>query len=250
MSQLEIKTFENKSIGSTISVLVVFLILLFTMNAFTAERIPVRPYRFYFDRSAETFSDRSISSDKLRAPASLSRGVSAIATPSEIFYGGDGEAISPDLIANFNKLKKEEQKVDLTKFIPLDMPPGQDTKNVVNRVADQTIQTLFNSVEFRQSPVGAMSVAVQESLKTEVSLVRAQRADEVEHKLQMSLQAFQNYAQIQYSGYGKAAVKYFVDTARVSMEVTEKVAKNQNIILSHSVAPLDRASHLAYQIDF
>lgn len=215
-----------------LQILIVFLLSIFTLNAFSKE------------------SYLSVRYSEERSPASINRAVSAIATPSQVFYGHDGDAISPELIATFNKLKKEETKVDLSKFIPLDMAPCKSSQTVAIRMADQTMQTMFNSVEFRQSPLGSTTVAVQESLKTEVNLQRPEGNQQVDHKLQMSLQAFQRYAQIKYSGIGSAALKYFVDSSKVAMEVSEKLSKNQSLVLTHSQAPTGKYSQVSVLFEF
>jgi hypothetical protein len=186
-----------------------------------------------------------------RQPAAIHRAVSAIATPSEIFYGHDGDAISPDLIATFNKIKTEEERVDLSKFIPTDISPTNNSQQVAIRVADRTMETLFNSVEFRQSPLGSATLTVQESLNTELRFQSVpNKSQVVEHKLQMSLQAFQSFAQIRYTGFADATVRYFLNSPKVAFELSERIAENKSIILSHAEATSDRFSKVAFQIEF
>lgn len=184
-----------------------------------------------------------------RTPASINRGVSAIATPSRIFYGHDGEAISPDLIATFNAIRAQEEKIDASKFIPLDLSPSKDSSMVFSRMADKSMQTMFNSVEFRQSSLGAATIAVQESLKTEVA-VKKSKFSSIEHKVRFDVQAFQTLAQLRYSGVTNAAVKYFAASEKLSVELAEKISANNDLILSHSIEPNNRISQVTMQWNF
>lgn len=186
---------------------------------------------------------------QLRRPSSINRAVSAITVPSKIFYGNDGEAISPDLIATFNAIRAQEEKVDASKFIPLDMQPCHDSSLVFARMADKSMQTMFNSVEFRQSSLGAATVAVEESLKTEVSVKKASPSS-IEHKVRFDVQAFQSLAQIRYSGYANAAVKYFVGNEKLSLELSEKMSSRSDLILSHSIESSNRLSQVIMQWSF
>lgn len=184
-----------------------------------------------------------------RTPASINRAVSAIATPSRIFYGHDGDAISPDLIATFNAIRAQEEKIDASKFIPLDLVPSKDSSMVFSRMADKSMQTMFNSVEFRQSSIGTATIAVQESLKTEVS-VKKTKPSAVEHRIKFDVQAFQTLAQVRYSGVTNAALKYFAATEKLSLEVAEKISTNNDLILSHSIEPSNRISQVVVQWNF
>lgn len=212
---------QNEMSGFEIKIIIAFLVAVFCLNA-----------------NAE-----------LRNPASINRAVSAIATPSKIFYGNDGEAISPDLIATFNAIRRQEEKIDASKFIPLDLKPSQDSSLVFSRLADKSMQTMFNSVEFRQSAIGSASIAVQESLKTEMA-IPSKKPNAVEHRVRFDVQAFQSLAQIRYSGYTNAAVKYFAANEKLAVELSEKLTPTNELILSHSIEPTNRISQVIMQWSF
>ena len=183
-----------------------------------------------------------------RIPASINRAAIAISAPSKIFYGENGEALSPELIADFNIIRSEEKPFDMAQVIPLNMQPSDSSSQVFSQVADKGFSSLFASERFRSSGLGRMTTEAQEKMQTEVVLGGS--ADEngkasTQHKLNFNVQAFQGLAQMQYSGYTEAAVKYKIAQSEVDFEISEKMGGHKNLVFSHSVSPENRLSQVS-----
>lgn len=207
--------------------------------------------KFETGEEIEMAPERLNSNENHRFPASIDRAVMAFAAPSKVFYGKDSDMISPEMIATYNKIKSSETHIDAQKFIPLDFQPGCTSATVMSRVADKSLQTFFSSQTFKQTPLGVASHQVEEAVKTDV-VINQTESTGVQHKFQISLQAFQNYAQIQYTGFGKAAFKYYLDQSknRLSFEYTENITNKQKFIFSHTQKRLDDMSQVAWALDF
>lgn len=182
-----------------------------------------------------------------RTPAAINRAAIAIARPSKIFYGTDGHQLSPDIIALFHSLKAEEKPIDMTAYIPMDMVPSNDSNKVFQKVADRSVSTWFNSPAVRGSAIGRAATEVEESVHQEITFGDS---EEIEHKLGFNFQAFQALAQIEYTGYVHAALRYYGQQALLSFEVDQTIAQNQDLILGHDVHSEDRLSRLSFRWSF
>lgn len=183
-----------------------------------------------------------------RTPAAINRAALMIAAPSRVFYGENGQSLSPELIANFNHVKAAEPKLEVTDIIPMDMKPTNDPLVVFTQVADRSLTSFFNSPQVRESSIGQAATAVEKKMTQEVVLGSADQ--DVQHKLNFNVQAFQTTAQIQYTGYTNASLKYNLASQNLALEVFEKVAKNQDVILTQTMSDSDRLSQISYRWNF
>jgi len=184
-----------------------------------------------------------------RGPASINRAALTMVTPSKIFYGEDGKALSPELIANFNMVKHENQPYDMSQLIPLDMQPSDSSSQVFSQVADKSFTTILNSDAVRGSTLGRAATDVEQKLKTEVTL-GGNEPKSIQHKLNFSMQAFQATAQVLYTGITHAALKYKIADNKVGLEVFERVVGNKDLVMSHTVSPADRLSEVSVRWNF
>ncbi|MEZ0391907.1 MAG: hypothetical protein ACAH59_06810 [Pseudobdellovibrionaceae bacterium] len=205
----------------------------------TVQEIPV----------GQSFLSLTAANTKSRRPASINRAAQTVAAPSKIFYGENGTSISPELIANYNHVKASEKPIDISSIIPLDMKPTHDSAAVFSQVADQSLTTLFNSPELRESSIGQTATAVEQKMKQEV-VIGSEDPESTQHKLNFNVQAFQATAQVQYTGLTNAALKYKIAKNELAMEVFEKVASNQDVVLSHSISSADRVSEVSFRWSF
>lgn len=181
-----------------------------------------------------------------RAPAAINRAIVALAKPSRLLYGHDGTEISPALILAFNQWKAEQEKFDVASVVPMDLAPTDDANYVFHRIADRGLSYLFRRPEFRQTPLGETTTAVERNMKQEVAFT----SKDVNHKINLSVLAFQAEARLEYSGYLRAALRYSAPTAALGVEVTEPVAVNQDVVISHLANSENRLSEVTYRWTF
>ena len=80
-----------------------------------------------------------------RAPAAINRAALSIVQPSKIFYGEDGgDALSPEMIANFNVIRHDEKPLDVASLIPMDMQPTDSSSEVFSQVADKSMTKVMS----------------------------------------------------------------------------------------------------------
>lgn len=182
-----------------------------------------------------------------RGPTAINHAILAITAPSPIFYGEDGQPLSPYLIATFNKVKAEEKKFDMNQVVPLDMPATDDGQQVFSRVADRGVTSFFNSPDIRQSSLGRVATQIEESVNQEVSLGEK---GSVQHKLNFNLQAFQSIARIQYTGYANLAVEYKSKESLMGFEIFENIGENKQMVLNHKINPEQRLSSMDMRWSF
>jgi hypothetical protein len=183
-----------------------------------------------------------------RVPSSINRAAITVSTPSKVFYGENGQALSPELIANFYQIKATEKPLDMAELIPMDMQPSNNSTQVFTRVADRSLTTFLKSEAVRESTLGQTATAVQQKMKQEVVLGDGSGDPKaVQHKLNFNLQAFQAMAQVEYSGLTNAALKYKIAENKIALEVFEKISNNKDFVVSHSVSSADRISEVAFR---
>jgi len=196
-----------------------------------------------------SYSYQYQSVDPTRAPASINRAAIMVSTPSKIFYGDDGQSISPELIANFNQVKFNDKPLDIVLIIPLDMQPTNDSSVVMAQVADRSMTSFLNSESVRQSSVGQAATTVEQKMKQEV-IIGGDDPKSVQHKFNFNVQAFQALAQVQYSGVTNAAIKYKIAESKVAVEMFEKLPGDRDLVFSHTMGREDRLSELSVRWTF
>jgi hypothetical protein len=222
---------------------VILICLTTAMSSFSYASIP----QSYFP--AYSYQSMNLDSSSTRAPASINRAALMMAAPSKIFYGDDGTDISPELIANYNQVKSNDKPLDMQLIIPLDMQPSNDSSSVMAQVADRSMTSLLNSSAVRESTVGKAATTVEQKMKQEV-VFGGGDSKSVQHKLNFNLQAFQALAQIQYSGFTNAAIKYKIAESKLAVEMFEKFSGNHDLVLSHTIARDNRVSELSVRWTF
>lgn len=225
---------------ATFNRLAVISMVTFTFS-FSFASIP----QCYFPAYSYQYMDANAS----RGPASINRAAIQMASPSKIFYGEDGTSISPELIANFNQIKSNDKPLDMSMIIPMDMQPSSDSSFVMAQVADRSVTSFLNSPAVRESSVGHAATAVEQKMRQEV-VFGAADPKSVQHKLNFNLQAFQALAQVQYSGFTNAAIKYRIAESKVAVEMFERFSGNRDVVLSHTMGREDRVSELSVRWSF
>jgi hypothetical protein len=184
-----------------------------------------------------------------RTPASINRAAIMVSTPSKIFYGEDGTSISPELIANFNHIKTADKPWDASSIIPIDMVAPNDQNLLFAQVADRSMNSFLNSEAVRGSTVGQAATTVEQKMKQEV-VFGGESSASIQHKLNFNVQAFQALAQVQYTGYTNAAIKYKIASAQLDVEVFEKFSGNRDLVFSHTITKENRISGMSMRWNF
>jgi hypothetical protein len=184
-----------------------------------------------------------------REPASINRAALMVATPSKIFYGENGKALSPEMITTFHQVKTRDQTLDISQIIPMDLVPTQDANLVLTQVADRSFSAFWNSEVVQSSSVAQAATVVEQKMKQEV-VIGGGDPRSVQHKFNFNLQAFQALAQIEYSGFTHAALRYKVAESTLALEIFEKLSDNRDVVLSHTTGPESRSSNLSFRWNF
>ena len=185
----------------------------------------------------------------MRAPASINRVAISLVAPSRVFYGEDGKSLSPELIANFNLVKLQEKPMDTAQMIPTDMKPSDNSSEVFSKVADKSVASLMNSEAIRETAFGRAATQVEERMKAQV-LMGGNSPKSIQHKLNFNMQAFQATAQVQYTGFTNANLKYKIAENKLGLEVFERVTRNKDLVMSHTISTLNRLSEISLRWNF
>jgi hypothetical protein len=181
---------------------------------------------------------------ELRRPASINRGVQALATPSRLFYGGE-TFISADLIEIYHQQQREKAQAALVPddFIPMDMSPTNQSDLVLTRIADQSLATMLRSAAWRESSLGRAADEAQTKMKAEIRMV-SKSPKVKEHRMDMQLKAFQNQAEIRYTGVTEAILSYDVKSSKTQLEVVEKMSGTTELVLGYESMPSTQLSRM------
>jgi hypothetical protein len=240
MSQNE--NFQNQDILPVkhIWVWIVFAVFFSVVVAHSAMAAPL-------DDAGYTRGEVELSED--RAPSSIAPAVIALTQPSKVFYGQDGAEISPDLIANYNAVKASEKPLNMCDYVPTDMTATASSGQVFSRIADKTASTIFSSDAFRAMPIGSAATSVEKSMKTDVVL-GGDAPDEIQHKFNFNLEAFQALAKVQYSGIANAAIMYYALQSKLSFEVSEKIFGSKDLVFNQDFSHVDTLSRVSFRWGF
>lgn len=149
-------------------------------------------------------------------------------------YGSSCWAVTLDetreLVIPVDRYTPKITSADVAKVIPLDIHPEEGASRVVNRIADRGFGLWFDTV-LKDSSIGRMAEAAQETLKTDIEVVPTEPGG-VAHKVTMQFEAFAAQAIIKYSGWVKAQIR--VSPAGSDIVVKEKIFENKDLLLSHS----------------
>lgn len=184
-----------------------------------------------------------------RAPSSIDHAVMALTQPSKIFYGVDGETISPELIATYNAVKAQEKPLNMCDYVPTDMTATANSGLIFSRIADKSASTYFGSAAFRSMPIGGAATQMEKSMKADVVL-GGNSPEEIQHKFNFNVEAFQALAKIQYTGITNAAIMYYAFQSKMSLEVSEKVFGSKDLVLAQDFGHSDSLSRVSFRWGF
>lgn len=93
---------------------------------------------------------------------------------------------------------------DVQNLIPTNMQATTDGRQVSQAIARRGVNKTFKTAFSQNTSIGKQVEAAQNSLKTDVAI----ETDDVDHKVDMKVHAFQSEAMIKYSGLFNAEAVY------------------------------------------
>jgi len=184
-----------------------------------------------------------------RAPSSIDHAVMALTQPSRVFYGVDGETISPELIATYNAVKAQEKPLNMCDYVPTNMTATDSAGSVFSHIADKTASTYFGSEAFRSMPIGGAATQMEKTMKADV-VIGGNQPNEIQHKFNFNVEAFQALAKVQYTGIADAAIKYYALQSKLSFEISEKLGLRKDLVFGQDFSPADRLSQVSFRMRF
>lgn len=121
--------------------------------------------------------------------------------------------------------------------IPGNLGPSQNEAEVLKRFGDQAIQNWLNSPAVRNSSFGKAATQVEKAMKVEATVQTAplsSGATPIDHKFSFQYLALQSQAKMEYKGYTNAQIKIDSGKNETAVEVSEKVFKNKDFVISHT----------------
>ncbi len=160
----------------------------------------------------------------------------------------DLDATKPLLIPVDHVTPQITQK-DVGEIIPTDVDSTQSTGSMMSRIADRSFQYWYNNSGFKDSAVGRVAESTQEKLKTDV-VVPSSSASGVTHKFSFKIEAFQALAKMEYTGWIKAMIDYNARAAQTDFSVSEKLFKDKDLVVSHSLSAREGMSSMGLRWSF
>jgi hypothetical protein len=130
------------------------------------------------------------------------------------------------------------------KILPKKIEPGESGNSVISEMVDNSFSTWWDQSAVKESGVGKVADDIDKKLKTEVNLGKSADS-QTEHKISVKVLAAQALAKIEYQGWVKAGVNYDARAAKTEAQVTDNLAKNQDLVVSHSITSTENASQLS-----
>lgn len=121
--------------------------------------------------------------------------------------------------------------------IPGNLGPSQNEGEVLKRFGDQAIQNWLDSPAVRNSSFGKAATQVEKAMKVEATVQTAPLspgATPIDHKFSFQYLALQSQAKMEYKGYTNAQIKIDSGKNETAVEVSEKVFKNKDFVISHT----------------
>lgn len=132
---------------------------------------------------------------------------------------------------------------DVAEIIPLDMAASQNAGFVATRIGDHALQSWLKSPAVQGSNIGRTASTVENSMRTEVS-VKSADPEGVSHKFSFQYMALQSVTRLQYSGWLNAMMNYDARAGETFVEFTDRVWKNKDLFVNHTVKPVEGVSAL------
>lgn len=131
----------------------------------------------------------------------------------------------------------------VAEIIPTDVKATDSTGSVMNRIMDRSLNYWYNNSGFKESAIGRVAEETQEKLKTDV-VVKGASPKATTHKFSFRIEAFQALAKVEYTGWMRAMVDYNAQKAQTNFAVREKIWKDKDLVVSHSMSSREGVSSM------
>ncbi len=154
-------------------------------------------------------------------------------------------AIPPQqLTIDFQSINPVKEKAKITRddvaaVIPMNLQPGQSQAEVGLRVVDHTLNRFTQGDYFRNTEFGKAATGVEKAMTTEVHFGNLEE-NEIQHSINMQIQAFEQKAYLKYSGFTYIRVTYLMYNSDLNLELSEKLGSSTELIVTHTM--LDQLS--------
>ena len=156
---------------------------------------------------------------------------------------------------NFKKTLQLVMPVDITtpmisaetseKIQPKSLVANESAESIISKIADNSLSLWWETSPVRNTQVGRAAEKVEKNLKTEVSF--KDKASRTEHRISFKVLAMQALAKLEYKGWVNAAINYDARAEKTEAEVSEKIFKKQDLVLSHAITKQENKSQVAWR---
>ncbi len=135
------------------------------------------------------------------------------------------------------------------KLLPKSITAEDSGSNVVSKIVDNSLSVWWDQSPMRQTSVGRAAEKIEKNMKAEVDFGKSE-ATPAGHKLSVKLLAMQALARLEYKGWVRAAINYDARAARTETEVLENLAKNKDLVLSHTFSSAETKSQVSLRMNW
>lgn len=130
------------------------------------------------------------------------------------------------------------------KIQPKSVAPDESSSSVISKMVDNTVSYIWDASAIKQTSIGRAAEKVEKTMKAEVDLGKSANS-KTEHKISVKLLAMQALAKLEYRGWVRAGINYDARAAKTEAEVSENIAKNNDLVLSHSISASEKKSQVS-----
>ncbi|MBL7543058.1 MAG: hypothetical protein JNL11_04540 [Bdellovibrionaceae bacterium] len=135
----------------------------------------------------------------------------------------------------------------LNRSVPAYIPPSQNEGEVIKFFGDKMIQNWLASDVVKSSSFGKAASSVEKAMKVEASISgppTAPGAKAIDHRFSFQYLALQSQAKMEYRGWTQAQFRHDSRNSETTIEFSEKVFKNKDLVVNHTKNSIENRSSL------
>lgn len=146
-------------------------------------------------------------------------------------------------VVNFDKLPKAPDgesltEKDIEKVVPYKKLQDEDDMSDISRkMLDQSVNSFLQSDYVQSSSLGKTAKSVEEGVRTDIAFGGGDK-DDIQHKVSLQYQAFQQEAYLKYAGLLNFNLKYKFQNQDYIAEVVQQLNEKE-FVLGHEVVTDD-----------
>jgi hypothetical protein len=122
---------------------------------------------------------------------------------------------------------------------------GRSESQVTKQILDNSIRLIWRTSPLRYSSIGQAAQKVEKTVQVEKVIQSSGEENKVQHKFSFDIQGVQALAQLKYSGWVQAAIRYNARDASSSAEVSERIFHDKDLTLSQTVTAYEATSQVS-----